>query len=86
MWYLGSTPVVAENYGLVFTSFSFAMLALVVVGLRVYTRAFVVKRLGTDDYLMVVAMVSTKERAHKHPNAETRPDRIHYFSHRRDVS
>ncbi|KAH8664664.1 hypothetical protein BX600DRAFT_498408 [Xylariales sp. PMI_506] len=59
MWYLGSTPIVAENYALVFTSFFFVTLALVVVGLRVYTRGFILRRMGTDDYFMVVAMLGS---------------------------
>jgi hypothetical protein len=58
MWYVGPVRIVEKNYGLVFTSFFFATLAFITVGLRMYTRAVIVKNVGLDDCLMVVAMVS----------------------------
>jgi hypothetical protein len=35
-----------------------ASVALIIVGLRIWTQAVVVGRLGIDDYLMVAALVS----------------------------
>ena len=42
----------------VVTLLVFTTLAFFVVALRVYTRVFVVKNVGADDYLMVGSMVS----------------------------
>lgn len=57
MWNVGGVPVVPRNYGLIFSSFFFTTLAFVVVCMRTYTRAALVKNLGADDVLMVVALV-----------------------------
>jgi hypothetical protein len=58
--YLGDTLVVEKNYGLVVSLFLFVSLAYLVVGMRVYTRLHLVRNLGIDDSLMVVAVVSPK--------------------------
>ncbi|KAK0702988.1 hypothetical protein B0T26DRAFT_487944 [Lasiosphaeria miniovina] len=57
MWYLGSMPIVERNHGMVFALFFFTALALVIVSLRIFTRAFVVKRVGPDDYVIVLVML-----------------------------
>ncbi|KAF6785739.1 hypothetical protein CSOJ01_15543 [Colletotrichum sojae] len=59
MWNVGSVPVVPRNYGLVFSSFFFTTLAFAVVCMRTYTRVALVKNLGADDVLMVVALFGT---------------------------
>jgi len=57
MWYLGSTPIVERNHGLVFSAFFFTTLALVTISMRIYTRTVMVRNLGLDDILIVVALV-----------------------------
>lgn len=57
MWYIGTIPIVERNYGLVFSVFFFTSLAALVVGMRTYTRAFLVKNVGADDVLMIIALV-----------------------------
>jgi len=57
MWYLGSTPIVERNHGLVVSLFLFITLAYIVVSMRVYTRFILVRNLGLDDMLMVLALV-----------------------------
>jgi hypothetical protein len=37
----------------------FPVLSLMVVGLRMHTRIFVIKNVGLDDYLITMATVST---------------------------
>ncbi|TDZ33799.1 Satratoxin biosynthesis SC1 cluster protein 4 [Colletotrichum spinosum] len=59
MWDIGGVRVVPRNYGLVFSSFFFTIFASLVVGIRTYTRAILVKNLGADDALMVVALIGT---------------------------
>lgn len=58
MWDVGGVPIVPRNYGLVFSSFFFTTMAALVVGMRTYTRAVLVKNVGADDMLMIVAFVS----------------------------
>ncbi|KAK3934548.1 hypothetical protein QBC46DRAFT_462564 [Diplogelasinospora grovesii] len=59
MWYLGSTPIVERNYGLVFSAFFFTTLAVVIIGVRVYTRVVLVRNVGLDDSLIVVALAGS---------------------------
>ncbi|KAF9872151.1 hypothetical protein CkaCkLH20_10488 [Colletotrichum karsti] len=59
MWNVGGVSVVPRNYGLVFSSFFFTALAALVVGLRTYTRAVLVKNIVADDVLMIVAFIGT---------------------------
>lgn len=58
MWHLGTMPVVDECHDLVVNALLWTALALVAVGLRLFTRGIIVKRIGWDDYLMAAAMVS----------------------------
>jgi hypothetical protein len=51
-------PVVDECHDLVVNAILWTGLALAAVGLRLFTRGFIVKRTGWDDYLMGAAMVS----------------------------
>lgn len=57
MWYIAGMPVVERNYALVANSLLWTTLAFIVLMLRLFTRAFIVKRVGVDDYLMTGAMV-----------------------------
>ncbi|KAK3330757.1 hypothetical protein B0H66DRAFT_74012 [Apodospora peruviana] len=57
MWYLGSTPIVERNYGLVFSAFFFTSLAVVTVGMRIYTRVVLLRNIGVDDVLITIALV-----------------------------
>lgn len=59
MWYIGPMPVVDECHDLVVNAILWTALAFVAVGLRLFTRGFIVKRTGWDDYLMAAAMVSS---------------------------
>ncbi|KAI0128995.1 putative integral membrane protein [Xylariales sp. AK1849] len=59
MWYIGDLPIIDRNHDLVVVSFVFTTLAMIVVLLRLYTRAIVLKRLGSDDLLMCGAMVTS---------------------------
>ncbi|KAL0932704.1 uncharacterized protein CTRU02_211667 [Colletotrichum truncatum] len=59
MWDIAGIRVVPRNYGLVFSAFFFTTLAAVVVGMRTFTRAVLVKNVGTDDVLVVVAFFGT---------------------------
>jgi hypothetical protein len=43
---------------MIINAFLWTTLALIVICVRLYTRAIVVKRLGLDDWLMTGAMVS----------------------------
>lgn len=52
-------PVVDECHDLVVNAILWTALAFVAVGLRLFTRGFIVKRMGWDDYLMASAMVSS---------------------------
>jgi hypothetical protein len=51
-------PVVDECHDLVVNAILWTALALLAVGLRLFTRGVIVKRTGWDDYLMAAAMVS----------------------------
>ncbi|KAK2614529.1 hypothetical protein N8I77_001341 [Diaporthe amygdali] len=57
MWYLGTMPVVDVCHDLVVNAILWTALALVAVGLRLFTRGVIVKRMGWDDYLMAAAMI-----------------------------
>jgi len=57
MWSIVGIPVVPRNHAMVVNTFLWTILALVVVGLRIYTRAVLVKKVGYDDWLMLSAMV-----------------------------
>lgn len=63
MWYIADTPVPDTVQGLVVSLFLFTSLALIVVGLRVYTRVRIVRKMEVDDYLIVVAMVCQEDYA-----------------------
>lgn len=58
MWHVATMPVVDECHDLVVNAILWTTLAFVAVGLRLFTRGFIVKRTGWDDYLMAAAMVS----------------------------
>lgn len=58
MWHVGTMPVVDECHDLVVNAILWTALAFIAVGLRLFTRGFIVKRTGWDDYLMAAAMVS----------------------------
>lgn len=59
MWHIGTMPVVDECHDLVVNAILWTVLAFAAVGLRLFTRGFIVKRMGWDDYLMASAMVSS---------------------------
>ncbi len=57
MWYLGDTPIVDRNHGLVVSLFFFTSLSLIIVSLRIYARMRMIRNMGADDYLIIAAMV-----------------------------
>jgi hypothetical protein len=59
MWHIAGMPIVERNYALVVNSFFWTILAMIFIVMRLFTRAYIVKRVGMDDYLMVAAMVSS---------------------------
>jgi hypothetical protein len=61
--FIPDTAVPAVVTGCVFTSIAF-----IFVVLRVFSRVFVIKNFGADDYLMVLAMVSVFARCGSHFN------------------
>ena len=58
VWYIGGMEVVERNHALVVNSFFWTILAFIIVVLRLFTRGYVIKRIGPDDWLMAGAMVS----------------------------
>jgi hypothetical protein len=59
MWHIAGLPIVERNYALVVNTLLWTTVALVFIGMRLFTRAYIVKKVGMDDYLMIVAMVGT---------------------------
>ncbi|KAH6668463.1 hypothetical protein B0J14DRAFT_658374 [Halenospora varia] len=59
MWHLAGMPVVERNYALVVNSFGWTSLALVVICLRLFTRAIIVRGLGWDDWFMAGAFINS---------------------------
>lgn len=59
MWHVAGIEIVERNHALVFNMFFWASLAFLFLSLRLYTRAFVIRQIGADDYLMVGAMVAS---------------------------
>jgi len=57
MWYIGDVLLVDRVKPLVVNSIVWTTLALIAISLRLFTRAFVIKKLGVDDWLMTGAMV-----------------------------
>jgi len=58
VWHIGGMEVVERNHALVVNSFFWTILAFIVTILRLFTRGYVIKRIGPDDWLMTGAMVS----------------------------
>ncbi|CAG9941838.1 unnamed protein product [Clonostachys rosea f. rosea IK726] len=56
MWYFAGVPVIPENRPWFVAIFFFTCLAFAVVLMRVYTRLFITRIFGIDDYLMVASM------------------------------
>ncbi|EPE34284.1 hypothetical protein GLAREA_09978 [Glarea lozoyensis ATCC 20868] len=56
MWHVAGMPIVERNYALVVNTFFWTILAMIFIAMRLFTRAYIVKRVGIDDYLMVCAM------------------------------
>jgi hypothetical protein len=65
MWYVAGMPIVERNYALVVNTFLWTILALIFISMRLFTRAFIVKKVGIDDYLMIATMVSYTSLVHK---------------------
>jgi hypothetical protein len=59
MWHIAGLPIVERNYALVVNTLLWTTVALAFIGMRLFTRAYIVKKVGMDDYLMIVAMVGT---------------------------
>jgi uncharacterized membrane protein YqjE len=59
MWHVAGIEVVERNHALVFNMFFWAALAFLLLSLRLYTRAVIIRQIGADDYLMVGAMVAS---------------------------
>lgn len=56
-WYVGGTEVVYGLHTEVVLMVTSTSIAFVVLILRLYTRAVVVRKVGADDYLMAMAIV-----------------------------
>ena len=52
----------SRGQGAVAASAVFTSLATILAGIRVYTRAFIVKKIGIDDWIVLVAVVSSLHR------------------------
>ncbi|KAK4209173.1 Satratoxin biosynthesis SC1 cluster protein 4 [Rhypophila decipiens] len=59
MWYIGNIPIVEANHSIIATGFTFSILAFLTISTRIYTRAVLVKNLGVDDFLIVVAFLGS---------------------------
>jgi hypothetical protein len=59
MWYLGNVAIVEENHALAVNAILWTTLATIVMSLRLYTRAVIIRGLGLDDWLMLSALVRT---------------------------
>lgn len=59
LWYIAGMEIVERNHALVFNMFFWTILAFVILMLRLYTRAVVIRHIGADDYLMVGALVAS---------------------------
>lgn len=57
MLYIVDIPIVERNHGLVVSAFLFTSLAFLAVSMRTFTRAFLVRNVGLDDYFIVAAAV-----------------------------
>lgn len=59
MWYLAGIEVVDGLHTLVVSMFMWTALAFVILLLRLYTRAVIVRQLGADDWLMALSMLTS---------------------------
>lgn len=57
MWYIAGIPVVERIHGVVVSGFLFTTIATLCVSMRVFTRTVLIRNIGLDDYLMIVAVV-----------------------------
>jgi len=57
MWYIGNVPIIEANHPLIVAGFFFSTIAFITISIRIYTRAMLVKNVGADDVLVVVAYV-----------------------------
>lgn len=57
MWYFAGVPVIPENRPWFVAIFFFTCLAFAFVLMRLYTRIFLTRVVGLDDYLMLASMV-----------------------------
>lgn len=55
--YVGNIYVPPQNYPLIGVGFTFTILGVVTVCLRVFTRGWLIKHFGTDDALIVFSGV-----------------------------
>ncbi len=60
-WYIGGMVIVERNYALIVNMFLWTSLAFMILVLRLYTRAIIIRRVGADDYLMMAAFVSSPD-------------------------
>lgn len=59
MWYIGNIPIVEANQAIIVAGFFFSTVAFITISMRIYTRAVLVKNVGIDDVLVVVAYVGS---------------------------
>lgn len=57
MWHIAGIEVIDDLHPLVVLMLGWTALAFIVILLRIYTRAVLVRQLGADDWLMAMAMV-----------------------------
>ncbi|KAK0628353.1 hypothetical protein B0T17DRAFT_614285 [Bombardia bombarda] len=58
MWHVAGIEVKPRNYDIIVLTFLFLTFAFIVVCLRLYARAFVIRNLGIDDYLIITATIT----------------------------
>jgi hypothetical protein len=47
----------AQSNSMIYTGFSFILMSSIAVGLRFYTRQYIVRSIGWDDWTILVALV-----------------------------
>jgi len=62
MWYFADIPIVPANRAWFTAVMIFTCLAFAFTLMRLASRGFLSRKLGVDDFLMFLAMVSQEER------------------------
>lgn len=63
MWYFAGIPLVPANHAWFTAVMFFTCVAFIFVLMRVVSRGYIARKLGLDDFLMFLAMVSIQQQA-----------------------